>query len=332
MSDRAADASIPGCQGYNPDPGRPRLSIPPGSCDCHAHIFGPQDQYPYTPNRSYTPPEASIAAYRRMLAALGFERGVIVQPSVYGTDNRCTRDAVVASGGKWRGVAVVELEALSGRERSGSPLPKSRPLRGTSDSQLSDLHAAGFRGVRINLLFKGGLQLDALEQIAPAIKPLGWHVQLLLDGRDLPHLAERLKRLPVDFVVDHMGHMPASLGVAHPGFQTLLALLRGGNCWVKLSGPYRISSKPQPYDDVVPFARALVETAPEKLVFGTDWPHPSITVPMPQDASLLDLLPTWVPDEATRRQILVENPARLYGFVPASRAATTEFSPARSAG
>jgi predicted TIM-barrel fold metal-dependent hydrolase len=310
-----SDRTIPGCQGYNPDPGNPRLAIPPGSCDCHAHIFGPQNQYPYTPNRSYTPPEASIQAYRRMLRALGFERGVIVQPSVYGTDNRCTCDAVVASRGRWRGVAVVDPRV--------------------SDSVLAELHAAGFRGVRINLLFKGGLQLDALEQIASAVKPLGWHLQLLLDGRDLPELASRLERLPVDFVVDHMGHMPASLGTGHAGFQTLLNLLRGGRCWVKLSGPYRISSQPQPYDDVVPFARALVETAPDKLVFGTDWPHPSITVPMPQDASLLDLLPAWAPDEATRRRILVENPARLYDFPPApvgdSRAATTESSPARSA-
>jgi predicted TIM-barrel fold metal-dependent hydrolase len=302
MSERAQDATIPGCQAYNPDPGRPRLEIPAGSCDCHAHIFGPVDKYPYTPNRSYTPPEAGIKAYLRMLGALGFEHAVIVQPSVYGTDNRCTRDAVVASGGRWRGVAVVEP--------------------GVSDSVLAELHAAGFRGVRINLLFKGGLQVDALERIAHAIQARGWHVQLLLDGRDLPNLADRLRRLPVDFVVDHMGHMPASLGTGHAGFQTLLQLLRGGRCWVKLSGAYRISAKPQPYDDAVPFARALVETAPDKLVFGTDWPHPSISVPMPQDASLLDLLPAWAPDEATRWRILVENPARLYDFPPAQNGGT----------
>ena len=300
MSERGQDAAIPGCQAYNPDPGKPRLAIPPGSCDCHAHIFGPPDKYPFTPNRSYTPPEAGIEAYRRMLAALGFERAVIVQPSVYGIDNRCTRDAVVASGGKWRGVAVVE------------------PC--VTESRLDELHADGFRGVRINLLFKGGLQMDALEQIARSIQPLGWHVQLLLDARDLPQLAERLRELPVDFVVDHMGHMPAALGTAHPGFQTLLELLRGGRCWVKLSGAYRISAQPQPYDEAVAFARALVETAPDKLVFGTDWPHPSIKVPMPQDASLLDLLPAWVPDEATRRKILVDNPARLYDFPPVSGA------------
>lgn len=310
MSERAEHAEIPGCQGYNPDPGKPRLAIPPSSCDCHAHIFGPADKYPYTPHRSYTPPEASIEAYRRMLAALGFERAVIVQPSVYGTDNRCTRDAVVASGGKWRGVAVVEP--------------------GVSDSLLAELHAAGFRGVRINLLFKGGLQLDALEQIARAIQPLGWHVQLLLDGGNLPDIANRLQRLPVEFVVDHMGHMPASLGIGHAGFQTLLQLLRGGRCWVKLSGAYRISAKPQPYDDAVPFARALVETAPDKLVFGTDWPHPSISVPMPQDASLLDLLPAWAPDEATRRRILVENPAKLYDFPSAPIGGTREAQSAHS--
>jgi len=306
MSERAEDAAIPSCQAYNPDPGKPRLAIPPGSCDCHAHIFGPVDKYPYTPHRSYTPPEAGIEAYRRMLAALGFERAVIVQPSVYGIDNRCTRDAIVASGGKWRGVAVVE------------------PC--VTDAQLAELHAAGFRGVRINLLFKGGLQLNALEQIAYAIEARGWHLQLLLDGRDLPQLAHRLQRLPVDFVVDHMGHMPASLGTGHAGFQTLLQLLRGGRGWVKLSGAYRISATSLPYEDAVPFARALVETAPDKLVFGTDWPHPSISVPMPQDASLLDLLPAWAPDEATQRRILVENPARLYDFslTPSGMTAETQ--------
>jgi predicted TIM-barrel fold metal-dependent hydrolase len=311
MSEPGKDAAIPGCQPYNPDPGKPQLQIPPGSCDCHAHIFGPQDRYPYTRNRSYTPPEASTAAYRRMLEALGFKRAVIVQPSVYGVDNSCTRDAITNSGGLWRGVAVVE------------------PC--ITEARLADLHAAGFRGVRINLLFKGGLHMDTLEQIAHVIQPLGWHVQLLLDGRDLPEMAERLRRLPVDFVVDHMGHMPASLGIAHPGFQTLLDLLRGGNCWVKLSGAYRISAKPLPYDDAIPFARALVQTGPDKLVFGTDWPHPSISVPMPQDASLLDLLPLWTPDEATRHQVLVQNPAQLYDFTPV-RSTAGEPSTGQTAG
>ena len=308
MSEPATGA-IPGCQPFNPDPGKPKLQIPPGSCDCHAHIFGPHDKYPYTPNRSYSPPEAGTDAYLRMLGALGFERAVIVQPSVYGIDNSCTRDAIVAASGMWRAVAVVE------------------PC--ITEARLAELHAAGFRGVRINLLFKGGLQMGTLEQIAKLIQPLGWHVQLLVDGRDLPELADRLRSLPVDFVVDHMGHMPASLGIGHPAYRTLLDLLRGGRCWVKLSGAYRISAKPAPYDDVVPIARAMVETAPDKLVFGTDWPHPSISVPMPQDASLLDLLAIWAPDEAMRHKILVENPARLYDF-PQVRSGTTEMQSVQS--
>jgi len=230
-----------------------------------------------------------------MLSALGLERAVIVQPSVYGTDNRCTHDAVAASGGKWRGVAVLDAN--------------------TEMHELHRLHHAGFRGVRINLLFKGGgLALDILEQVARLVAPLGWHVQLLIDGRDLPELAPRLRRLPVPLVVDHMGHMPAQLGLAHPGFEALLALSRERNCWVKLSGAYRISAEPYPYEDVTPIAKALVEAAPERMVWGSDWPHTSFQGAMPIDATLLDLLETWIPDPQTRHGILTSNPAELYDF------------------
>ena len=289
-----SNPSIPICQGPNPDPGKPKLLIPAGSCDCHAHIFGPADRYPFTSNRSYTPPEASIEAYRRMLGALGFDRAVIVQPSVYGMDNRCTGAAVRASNASWRGVAVMTADV--------------------KESVLVDLHSAGFRGVRLNLLFKGGMALDELERIAHVIEPFGWHVQLLLDGRELDQLADRFRRLPVDIVIDHIGHMPATVGVNHPGFQTLLQLTREGRCWVKLSGAYRVSGERFPYNDVVPFARALVETAPDRLVFGTDWPHPAVNGFIPQDASLLDLLPLWAPDEDVQYRILVTNPERLYDF------------------
>ena len=199
------------------------------------------------PGRSYTPPEAGIPAYARLLSALGFERAVIVQPSVYGIDNRCTYDAVRQSGGKWRGVAVVNPEA-------------------TRD-ELRALHEAGFRGVRINLLFKGGLAMEVLEKLARRIEPLGWHLQLLVDGRDLVDLAPRLRQLPVPSVIDHLGHLPAALTVKHPAFAALLSLVREGSCWVKLSGAYRISSKPYPYDDVVPIAQALVEAGPEQMVW-----------------------------------------------------------------
>jgi predicted TIM-barrel fold metal-dependent hydrolase len=230
-----------------------------------------------------------------MLGALGLDRAVIVQPSVYGTDNRCTHDAVAASGGRWRGVAVVDAS--------------------TNMHTLQRLHDAGFRGVRINLLFKGGgLAIDVLEQVARLIAPLGWHVQLLVDGRDLVELAPRLRRLPVHFVIDHMGHMPVQLGLAHPAFKTLLALAREGNCWVKLSGPYRISAKPHPYEDAAPIAKALVESAPERMLWGSDWPHPSFQGAMPVDATLLDLLASWVPEPGIRERILTTNPATLYDF------------------
>jgi predicted TIM-barrel fold metal-dependent hydrolase len=229
-----------------------------------------------------------------MLSALGLDRAVIVQPSVYGTDNRCTYDAVAASGGRWRGIAVVGPS--------------------TNTHELRRLHDEGFRGVRINLLFKGGLAMEILEQVARLIAPLGWHLQLLIDGRDLPELAPRLRRLPVHFVIDHMGHMPAKLGLAHPGFTALFALAREGNCWVKLSGAYRISAQPYPYEDVAPIAKALVEAAPERMVWGSDWPHPSFQGAMPVDATLLDLLASWVPESRTRQRILTTNPAELYDF------------------
>ncbi len=289
----SAEPTIPG---PHPDPGTPKEMAPAHACDTHAHIFGPQYLYPFVLGRSYTPPEAGIPAYARMLKALGVERAVIVQPSVYGTDNRCTYDAVRQSGGKWRGVAVVGAEV-------------------TTD-ELRALHDAGFRGVRINLLFKGGLAMEVLEEMARRIAPLGWHLQLLVDGRDLVDLAPRLRRLPVPSVIDHMGHMPAALTVKHPAFGALLSLVSEGTCWVKLSGAYRISSQPFPYEDVTPIAQALVAAGPEQMVWGSDWPHPSFVGEMPVDAGLLDLLTEWVPDASLRHRVLVENPAKLYDFLP----------------
>jgi predicted TIM-barrel fold metal-dependent hydrolase len=301
MSESGKSESIPLCQGPNPDPGKPKLPPPPHAWDCHAHIFGPVEQYPFIPNRRFTPPEASLDAYRRMLSALGIAHAVIVQPSVYGTDNCCTFDAVADAGASWRGIAVVDPHV--------------------SEQKLQRLHDAGFRGVRINVLFKGGLTIHAMERVAHAIAPLRWHLQLLLDCRDLVELAPRLWQLPVQFVVDHMGHMPTAAGVDHPGFEVLLQLLREGRCWVKLSGAYRISAEPYPYLDVVPVARALVETNPSRLVWGSDWPHPAVSGPIPKGAELLDLLALWAPDAELRRRILTDNPAQLYDFSPAGLAA-----------
>lgn len=283
-------------QPFDPRPFVPSLSLPPGSIDTHMHVFGPTSHYPYTPERTYTPTDASLADYRHMAQTVGLERTVVVQPSVYGTDNRATAEAVKALGPeKARGVAVVDASV--------------------SDEALRALHEAGFRGVRLNLLFRGGVDFAAVEKLAGRLAPMGWHIQFLIDVSAFEELEPRLNRLPVDCVIDHMGHMATSKGPDHPGFQSLLRLVGGGRCWVKLSGPYRITAEERPpYGDVTPFARALIAANPERMVWGSDWPHPHIAVPMPNDGALVEMLGEWAPDEAILRRIMVENPEELYGF------------------
>ena len=282
------------CPPPDSDPRKPVLAVPAGACDCHFHIFGPSAHYAFATERSYTPPDAPVEAYRRVMAALGLQRCIIVQPSVYGIDNACTLDAMGRLGAGCRGVAVID-------ETVG-------------DGVLEEMHGAGIRGVRFNLLYKGGVEVESMHAVAERIAPLGWHVQLHIDGRDLPELAGSLRALPVDFVLDHMGHVPAATGLDHPGNRTLLALLGEGRCWVKLSGAYRISSQAPDYADAEHLARSLIEAAPERLVWGSDWPHPAIDGPMPNDGDLLDLLGRWTGDAALRRRILVDNPVALYGF------------------
>ncbi len=285
----------PPCEGPDPHPKTPSFVVPANACDCHAHIFGPSDQFAYTTPRSYTPPDASVSQYRHLLRTLGISRGVIVQPSVYGTDNRATANAIRELGQDFRGIAVVSSEATT--------------------SELERLHKAGFRGVRFNLLFEGGPDADELDRVADKIAGLGWHLQVLADLSQLLHLAKNMRQLPVPVVFDHMGHMPAATGIANEGFQTLLSLLRDDGAWVKLSGAYRTSGELHPpYGDVTGFAQALVDAAPDNCLWGTDWPHPSFGKPMPNDGDLMDMLPEWVPDEGMRLKILVDNPARLYGF------------------
>lgn len=282
------------CAPSDPNPRAPSFAMPAGAWDCHAHVFGPLDRFPYKTPRSFTPPAASAAAYRRMLAALGFARGVLVQPSVYGTDNRAQLAAIKSGSKEIRGVAVVD--------------------ESVSDRELRALHVAGFRGVRFNLVFRGGVSLDAVDTIARRIAPLNWHVQLFVDVSTLDDLAGLVARLPVPVVVDHMGFMPVARGMRDAGFQALLKLLGMGRVWVKLSGANRITARPKlPYDDVVPFAQALIAANPERLVFGTDWPHVSLKVPMENTGALLDELAIWAPDVHLREKILVHNPGRLYG-------------------
>jgi predicted TIM-barrel fold metal-dependent hydrolase len=236
-----------------------------------------------------------VSEYVALHSTLGVSRSVIVQPSVYGEDHRATLDAIGAyPAGRMRGVAVV-----------GADTPMER---------LHELNAAGIRGTRINVLFKGGASIADARRIAERVAPLGWHVQFLIDVSQAQEALVEMATFPVDVVIDHMGHMPAALGTDHAAFQSLLRMLQTGRCWVKLSGPYRFSAEEFPYRDVDAFVKALVDCNPERLVWGTDWPHPAISKAMPDDGALVDLLETWLPGERLRQQVLVDNAARLYDF------------------
>lgn len=290
-----ATATAPLCAGPDPEPHGPtRYQVPPGAVDTHAHVIGLPPRYPLVESRSYTAPAAAPGKYLAMLAATGMTHGVLVQPSVHGTDNTLIKETLIAQRGKLRGVAVVAPDV--------------------TERKLEELSKAGFVGCRLNVLFGGGIGLQAIDTLARKVKPFGWHLQFLIDVREIAPIARQLAALPVPWVVDHMGYVPAGEGVRHPGFQTLLSLLRDGNGWVKLSGAFRVSAVGAPYTDTIPFARALATARPDRMVWGSDWPHVSIRPPMPKIGELLDLLADWVPDDDQRKRVLVDNPHRLYGF------------------
>lgn len=283
------------CAAPHSEPRAPGFSTPSRACDCHVHVFGPHRDFPLVAERMYTPPPALLSDYHRMRGVLGLQRAVIVQPSVYGTANRATLEAAAAGGEDFRAVVVVDSD--------------------TPKSVLHTMHDAGARGVRINPMFSRNADLSDLKRLAHSLADMGWHLQVLVDVSQLEGLETLAEALPVALVFDHMGHVPTEKGIHDAGFQSLLRLLGQGRCWVKLSGAYRVTAHDHPpYDDVTPFAKALLQTNPEQLVWGSDWPHPRIPVPMPNDGDLMDLLDTWVPDVETRDRILVDNPARLYDF------------------
>ena len=289
-----APNEAPPCPGPGPAPRPPSFAIPRGACAPHAPVIGAPERFPFVTARSYTPPPAPMAAYLAMLDALRMDRGVLVQVSVHGTDNRAMLEALGASPDRLRGIAVVNADA--------------------SDRELETLARAGVRGVRLNTLFGGGVTPEHLERLAERIAPLGWHMQFLIDARTLPELGPRIERLPVEAVIDHMGFIPVDAGIENPGFQWLLRLLKGGRTWVKVSGTYRISKTGAPFHDATPFARALLAAAPDRCLWGSDWPHVAVTGPMFNTGDLLELLPLWAPDETLRRKVLVDNPTRLFGF------------------
>jgi predicted TIM-barrel fold metal-dependent hydrolase len=272
----------------------PKTKAPAKSCDCHAHILGPADRYPYVTPRSFTPPDALEDAYLRMLGTLGIERMVIVQASVYGTDNSRVVAAVDRLGPQRAcGVAMVGPDV--------------------SAETLRQLDAGGIRATRFITTAKGGPGLDSLPEVARRVAPFGWHIEMYVPPASWPALLPIIDTLPVSVVFDHMAAMRAGVTTADPVFSDVLRKLDSGRHWVKLSG-YRASVAGYPYGDVAPLAAELIRHAPERCVWGTDWPHTNVTGTMPDDGALLDLLTEWAPDPAVRQKILVDNPAALYRF------------------
>ena len=291
--------TLPVCPAPDPRPAAPEFAVPPGACDCHAHIFADFARYPLQADRGYTPAEAPLSALFDLHGALGVERLVLVQASAHGTDSRAVLDAAAQHPERIRAVVAV--------------------AEGVTDRELEDMHRRGSRGIRLNLVDRGGMpfrSLAAVKDFASRLEPLGWHVELLVHVEQAPELEELVRAMPVPVSVGHIGYTPARVGLDDPGYQRFLGLLRDGYFWVKLTAPYRISAAERsPYADVTPFARAVVEAAPDRILWGSDWPHVILRgQPMPNDGDLFNLFAAWVPDAETRRRILVDNPARLYGF------------------
>lgn len=293
----------PGWLDWCQSPSKPRFQLPPGSVDAHCHVFGPGERFPYAPERKYTPCDAGKDQLFALRDHLGFERNVIVQATCHGADNRALVDACVSSGGRARGVATVR--------------------RDVSDQQLHELHDAGIRGVRFNFVKRlvDFTPREELIEIAHRVAKLNWHIVVYFEAADLPELWDFFTGLPTDLVIDHMGRPDVSKPVDGPEFERLVRFMREHpNVWSKVSCPERISVSGRPalgdeqdaYHDVVPFARRLVETFPDRVLWGTDWPHPNLKNHMPDDGLLVDVIPRIATTRELQRKLLVDNPSRLY--------------------
>ena len=281
---------------FHPNPSKPRFTLPPGSVDAHCHVFGPADKFPFAPERKYTPCDASRDQLFALRDYLGFDKNVIVQATCHGNDNRAMLDALAHSDGRARGVASV------GRD--------------VTDAELEAMHAAGVRGTRFNFVKRlvDVTPREVLIKIANRIAPLGWHVVVYFEAQDLPEFWDFFTALPTTVVVDHMGRPDVRKPVDGPEFELFVKLLQGHpNIWSKVSCPERLSMVgPDGYDDVVPFARRIVEAFPDRVLWGTDWPHPNMKTHMPDDGKLVDFVPKIATTPELQRKLLVDNPTRLY--------------------
>ena len=280
---------------YHPAPRKPTYKPPAGAVDAHCHVFGPADRFPYAPARKYTPCDAPREKLFDLRDHLGFSRNVIVQASCHGSDNAAMVDALQAAGELARGVAVVDP--------------------GVTDEELSALHAAGVRAVRFNFVKRlvDATPKEVFFGIAARVARLGWHVVVYFEAPDLDDLVPFLQTLPTTIVVDHMGRPDITAGTDHTDFQRFVGLLQDNpNIWTKVSCPERLTVAGPPYDDVVPFARLLVDQFPDRVLWGTDWPHPNMKSHMPDDGQLVDIIPRIAITETAQRALLVDNPMRLY--------------------
>ena len=271
---------------------QPQLKAPANACDCHMHIY--DSRFPAAPNATLRPADAKPDDYLLLQKRIGTTRNIVVTPSTYGTDNSATLDAMAKLGGGAHGVAVVDTSV--------------------SDAELKRLHELGIRGIRFNLVQAGATTVEMLEPLSKRVNELGWHVQIHLLGDGIVKIEDTLAKLPSQIVFDHMGRIPKDVGNAHPAFTVIRKLIDKGRTWVKISGAYMDTKVgPPTYADSTKLAQAYVKAAPERMVWGSDWPHPT-EKDKPNDAILFDLLAQWAPGEAVRDRILVNNPAILYGF------------------
>ena len=281
------------------NPRKPRVSLPKGSIDTHVHVF--EAGYALSPARGYNPPHSTLSDLKHLHATLGIDRVVFTQPSVYGIDNSAILN----------GSAALNKETPN-RARSVIAIDMK-----VSDDALARFDSIGARGVRLNLDNQGGMpiELEDIAELEARIKPLGWHLEFLFPGKDILELMPVFRKLTVPMSIAHFAYQPAAAGVGAPGFKALIELVKGGNCWIKISGANRVSRGDlPPYDDVAPMAHALIQAAPERIMWGTDWPHPNKYVANPNDGDLVDALGDWVTDPALRKKILVDTPAAFYRF------------------